>query len=457
MYKTDRLKEKFHMFFTIFFPIFITQIGLSLIQFFDTMMSGRVSSNDLAGVAIAGSLWSPVYTGLSGILIATTPIVSSLFGANKKEDIRNSVIQAVYVALVIVIGIVLLGSFALIPVLQFMHLDPSVERIAQYYLITLSFGILPLFVYNVLRSFIDGLGQTKTTMVITLLSVPINVCFNYLFIFGKFGFPKLGGVGAGVASAITYWVVLFITIIIVMKQRPFSGYKLFQKFYFVEWKKWKELFKIGVPIGLSIFFEVSIFSVITLLMSRYDTITIASYQAAVNFTSILYMFPLSISMALTILVAYEIGSGRTKDAKQYSWLGIGLSIGMAAVNALLLYTFKYEIAGFYTKEEDVLQLTASFLMFALCFQFSDGIQASVQGALRGYKDVNITFITTLIAYWVIGLPLGTLLANGTSLGPFGYWIGLIAGLTAGAIGLSTRLVYIQRKVGKKNQVLRKNE
>ncbi|WAA13293.1 MATE family efflux transporter [Fervidibacillus halotolerans] len=446
MHKTNRLKEKTRMFFIIFIPIFITQIGLSLVQFFDTSMSGQVSSKDLAGVAIAGSLWSPIYTGLNGILIATTPIVSSLLGGNKKEEIRISVIQAIYVAIVIVMGILLIGVFSLKPLLQVMNLDQEVQRIAYYYLICLSFGIFPLFIYNVLRSFIDGLGQTKTTMFVTLLSVPINVFFNYLFIYGKFGFPKLGGIGAGIASAITYWIVLLITILIVIKHRPFSQYHLFSQFYSIQWEKWKEIFKIGIPIGLSIFFEVSIFSVITILMSHFDTITIASYQAAVNFTSILYMFPLSVSMALTILVAYETGSGRFKDAKQYSWLGVGLAVGMAAVNAFLLYIFKYDIAGLYTKEEEVLQLTATFLMFALAFQFSDGIQASVQGALRGYKDVNITFVTTLVAYWVIGLPLGALLANSTSLGPFGYWIGLIAGLTAGAIGLASRLVYTQKKL-----------
>jgi len=449
MYVTKTIFEKLRLFFVIFLPIFVSQIGLSLMNFFDSTMSGQYNAIDLAGVAIAGSIWSPVYTGLNGILLAVTPIVSQALGANKKKDVSSSVFQALYVALVIGVVIIILGSVFLNPILNLLQLEESVYQVAFHYLVALSFGIIPLLVYNVLRCFMDALGQTKITMLITLSSVPINVGLNYIFIYGYLGIPAFGGVGAGIASSITYWIILIIAIFVVKFIQPFSVYQIFQRLHRVHLKTWKELFKIGLPIGFSIFFETSIFAIITMLMSAYNTFTIAAYQAALNFTSILYMIPLSVSMALTILVGFEVGGNRYRDAKQYSFLGIGLAVFVSFFSAMILYFFRFQIASLYTTEQQVLELIASFLLFALLFQLSDAIQASAQGALRGYKDVNTSFFTTLIAYWVIGLPVGYILANFTELGPNGYWIGLISGLSAGAIGLISRLIYIQNRIQKK--------
>ena len=150
-------------------------------------------------------------------------------------------------------------------------------------------------------------------------------------------------------------------------------------------------------------------------------------------------------MALTIVVGYEVGARRYRDAKLYSWIGVSLAVLMAFVCGVILYFFRSEIAGIYTDDPQVLELTAQFLLFALFFQLSDAIQAPIQGALRGYKDVNITLFMAFISYWIIGLPLGYILAVYTEFGAFGYWIGLIAGLAAGAICLSGRLVFLQRK------------
>jgi MATE family multidrug resistance protein len=179
-------------------------------------------------------------------------------------------------------------------------------------------------------------------------------------------------------------------------------------------------------------------------MSQYNTITIASHQAAINFASFLYMLPLSISMALTIVVGHEIGAKRLYDAKQYSYIGIGMALFLSVLTAAFIYFFRPEVASIYTSDGAVLKLTQDFLIYAIFFQLSDAIAAPIQGALRGYKDVNMTFMMALVSYWVIGLPAGYLLANYTSLHAFGYWIGLISGLAAGAIGLSARLRFIQR-------------
>lgn len=443
MNQTYKKSEKIRLLFYILIPILITQISLYAMTFFDVMMSGQYSTEDVAGVSIGSSLWTPVYTGLSGILIALTPVVSQLIGSRRQKSVSYSVMQAVYLAIALALTVLIVGSFVLNPILHAMDLDPTVHRVAHDYLVALSIGIIPLFIYNALRSFIDALGQTRISMIITLMALPINVVFNYLLIYGKLGFPELGGVGSGYATAITYWLIALIAIIVVLKINPFSSYLVFREFFGVSWREWRSLLKIGVPIGLAIFFETSIFSAVTLFMSKYDTVTIASHQIAMNFASLLYMMPLSISMALTIVIGYEIGAKRYKDAREYSWIGIVIALTMALVSSGILFLFREPVAALYTKDHAVMMLTTHFLIYAIFFQISDALQAPIQGVLRGYKDVNVTFALSLVSYWVLGLPIGYLFANYTEMGAFGYWMGLISGLALGAIGLAARLRYIQ--------------
>ncbi|WNB90193.1 MATE family efflux transporter [Bacillus sp. NEB1478] len=443
MFQTSTLKEKYKRFLFLVIPVLITQLGLYAMNFLDTVMSGHSGANQLAGVAIGSSLWVPIFTGLNGILMALTPIVSQLEGARNNKHVPIAVTQAVYLAVVISICVILAGFFILDPVLQLMSLEHEVERVAKGYLIALSFGILPLFIYGALRSFIDALGHTRITMIVTLIALPVNAFFNYLFIFGKAGFPELGGIGAGVATSISYWITAVITILLLFKVEPFKKYQIFRTVYRPSLKSWKAQLKIGVPIGFSIFFEVSIFAAVTLLMSDFNTVTIAAHQAALNFASFLYMIPLSIAMALTIAVGFEVGGERYKDAAQYSTIGIITALSFAVLFSALLIIFDEQVAGIYSNQKDVIQLTKSFLWFAVFFQLADAIGAPIQGALRGYKDVNVTFFLSFISYWVLGLPVGYYLANYTSHGAYGYWIGLISGLSAGAIILFLRLKYIQ--------------
>jgi len=417
--------------------------------FFDVMMSGQYSTQDVAGVSIGSSLWTPVYTGLSGILIALTPVVSQLVGSRQSKSVSYSVMQAIYLAVALALIILIIGAFSLNPVLNAMDLEDSVHMVAHDYLIALSLGIIPLFIYNALRAFIDALGQTRISMIITLCALPVNVLFNYLLIYGKFGFPELGGVGSGYATAITYWLIALVAILVVIKINPFSTYQVFTEFFRVSWKEWKALLLIGVPIGLAIFFETSIFSAVTLLMSKYDTVTIASHQIAMNFASLLYMIPLSISMALTIVIGFEIGAARYKDAKEFSWIGISMALTMSLVLSTILFLFREPVAFLYTKDHEVMMLTSHFLIYAIFFQISDALQAPIQGILRGYKDVNVTFAMSLISYWILGLPIGYFFAKFTDMGAFGYWIGLISGLALGAIGLAARLRFIQQVKYKK--------
>ncbi|WOV88989.1 MATE family efflux transporter [Sporosarcina oncorhynchi] len=439
------LKKKMSIFIKIVIPILITQVAMYLMTFFDILMTGRYNTHDLAGVTIGSSFWVPVYTGLSGILMGLTPLIAHYIGGGKKEETRPSVQQGLYVAIALSAIVFTIMYFAVIPSINHMPLEGPVSIVAGEYLIGMCIGLIPLFAYTVLRAFFDALGATRVSMFIILLSAPINIFLNYLLIYGNFGFPELGGAGAGYASGITYWIVLSIAILIAWKRKPFQQYSLFANWEKISLKKWLEILKIGVPIGLSIFAEISIFSVVTLLMSGYTTETISAHQIALNFTSLLYMIPLSISMGATILVGQAVGSGRMTNAKHYSFLAVGMAIAFSFISIVILLLFREPIASLYTEDPEIIALAIKFFVFAAFFQLSDAIQAPIQGSLRGYKDVNMTFIVAIISFWVIGLPVGYVTAKFTELGPYGYWVGLIVGLTIGAVTLSIRLSIVQKR------------
>ncbi|QOR65914.1 MATE family efflux transporter [Cytobacillus suaedae] len=445
MYQTHNLKEKIKLIFIMLIPILITQLGMFSMVFFNTIMSGKYNPADLAGVAIGSSIWNPIFTGLSGILLAVSPIAAQRFGEKRDKEVTSVVVNGINLAFIIGIIVIFVGAIILNPILDAMNLAPSVHKTAHDYLFGLSFGIIPLFVFNVLRSFIYALGITRIVMIILLSSLPVNFFLNYVLIYGHWGFPELGGAGAGFATSLTYWVIAGLTAFIIKTKTPFSTYSVFTNYKSISLEESKEILRIGVPMGLSTFFETSMFAVVTILISKFAITTIAAYQTALNVVSFLYMIPVSISMALTVLVGFEVGAKRYKDAKVYSWLGIGLSMIIALVTGLLVVLFRYDVAGLYSNDPEVIVLTAHFLIYALFFQLADAIQATALAALRGYKDVNVAFVMTLIAYWLICLPLGYYLANFTNLGAPGYWIGLTAGLLAAGIGLSFRLIQIQRK------------
>lgn len=445
MLETFTLSGKIQQFMKIFFPILVTQVAFYLISFFDTVMAGRYGSADLAGVGVGASLWAPVYTGLTGILLAVAPLVSQAMGARKEREVKRIVVQALYVSVLIIVVTLILGLLFVNPILNQMELSGEARRVARVYLIMLGFGIIPMFIFFVLRTLVDSLGKSNITMVLLLFSLPINVAFNYLFIFGKFGFPELGGVGAGVATAITYWLLCIAITGIVLKGELFQRLGILRRFYKPDFTRIKELVFLGAPIGLAIFSEVSIFSAVTLLLGAYGDVVIGAYQAAINFASFVYMLPLSAASALTITVGYEVGAKRVKDAVQYIWIGLLLCIAVSLFSGGLLYLQNERVAALYSNDPEVINLAAHFMILAIFFQLSDAVAAPTQGALRGFKDVNATFILTISAYWVIGLPLGFYFERFTTLGPDGYWWGLIIGLAVGATLLLLRLVYLVKK------------
>ena len=445
MKQTFSYSEKIRSFFMILLPVLATQLSLEAIPFFGTIMAGQASPQDLVGVAAGSSLWVPVFVGLCGILAAIVPLVAHLLGAQKHEKVAPTVIQGLYLA-ILLSGIVILIGFFLVPIiLHYTQLEPKANDAALGYLKGIAWGVPFLFLYTVLRSFMDGLGMTQKTMWVTFSVIPINGFFNWVLIEGRLGFPAYGGAGAGWAATFTYIFLLGFALFMVATQKKLKAYPLLKNWPAPSLKAFKEQLAIGLPIGFAIFCEVSIFCVVTLLMSSYGTLIMAGHQSAMNFSGLLYMLPLSISNTLTIIIGYEVGAKRYQDANKYSIIGMTFAFAIGLFFTFGIYQYQDQVALLYSKDTSTLAEILKFMVYARFFLLVDAIAAPIQGILRGYKDVRVTFFLAIFSYWIVGVPVGWFLAHNTHWGPFGYWIGLVSGLAAGAIGLSIRLWFIRKK------------
>lgn len=329
-------------------------------------------------------------------------------------------------------------------ILDSLSLENQVAVVAKHYLMYLSLGIIPLLLFSVVRSLLDALGLTRLSMYLMLLLLPLNAGFNYALIYGAFGFPEMGGAGAGLGTSIAYWVLLFISILILIKHPKVKSYKLWKRQKVVA-EGIKKGLRLGLPIGGIVFAEVVIFSVVGVIMAKFPSMVIASHQSAMNFSNLMYAFPAGISSAMAIVVSYEIGAKRYDDVKKYCRLGRVTALLISGFTLVFLYLLRNQVASLYGTDPEFIALTSIFLTYSLFFQLADTFAAPLQGILRGYKDTTVPFYLGLIGYWGVALPLGLFLDNICKFGPYGYWIGLIASLIVTGILYQIRLKQVEKK------------
>ena len=444
MYPTHHFKDKFILFLKIFFPILVYQFANYSAAFVDTTMTGQYNTIDLAGVSMATSLWNPFFTFLTGIVSALVPIVGHHLGRGKKDEVTSDFYQFLYLSLGLSIFLFVLVFIAAPMVLSNMGLEPKVADIAIRYLWFLSIGIIPLLLFSVIRSLLDALGLTKLSMYLMLLLLPLNSGFNYLLIYGVFGFPEFGGAGAGLGTSLAYWALLLISIFVLLKQEKLKELHLENRSP-LDRNKIKEAIKLGLPIGGTVFAEVAIFSAVGLIMAKFSSLIIASHQSAMNFSSLMYAFPMSISTAMAIVVSYEVGAKRQEDANKYIKIGRLSAMVFALLTLSFLYIFRENVASLYGHDSEFIRLTASFMTYSLFFQLADTFAAPLQGILRGYKDTVIPFYLGLLGYWGVAIPLGLFLDYSTDLDAYSYWIGLIVSLVVSGLLYQWRLQVIMKR------------
>ena len=434
------------------YPILVAQLIQNLMGFADTIMAGRVSSTDMAAVAVANSIWLPLILTIHGLILALAAIVSQLAGAKKFIDISNETYQTAWIALTLGLSLIALYYLLAPPLFISMgiDIDMKLKHLIFDYLGYIVWGAPGYCLYLVLRNYAEGLSQTKPTMFISIIGLLVNIPANYIFIYGGFGIPALGGAGCGIATALVYWAMLISMLVYCYKSAYLKQANLFAKFYWPNLAKIKNILALGIPIALSLMFEVSLFAVAAVLLVPFGAGIVASHQIALNFTGLIFMIPLSIAMAVTIKVGFAVGNKNLQQAKDYCYYSIILGLVLAVVSVIITLAYRYQIASIYTTEIEVVNLAASLMFLAALYQFSDTVQVICAGGLRGYKDTTSILIITFVSYWLIGLSVGLVLGLTDwvipKIGPYGFWIGFITGLTTAAILLAWRLKVIQERL-----------
>lgn len=447
--KFDKFFTNTKSFIALAYPILIAQLIQNLMGFVDTVMSGRVSTADMAAVAIGSSVWLPVILAAYGLLMALTSIGAQYFGAKEYTKIINATYQSTWIA--ISLGVLLIIAFiSLIPIIQPMvNLNGNYKALLFDYLYYVVWGAPGFCLFLVLRNYAECMSLTKPAMIISIIGLIINIPANYIFIYGKLGMPALGGAGCGVATAIVYWVMFFAMLFYVGINKQLKKINLYKKVYRFDLKEVTHILKVGIPISLSLLIEVSLFSVVAILLAPLGEDIVASHQIALNFSGLVFMVPLSFAMAVTIKVGFAIGNKELQQAKELTRHAIIFGLLVAVITALVTLTFSKSIARIYSTDIDVVNIAASLMLLAAIFQFSDAIQVMSAGALRAYKDTKAILIITFVSFWIIGLSIGYLLGLTDYLIPrlnaAGFWWGFIIGLTTAAVLLTLRLNVIQKR------------
>ncbi len=412
-------------------PLIISQITVVAMTFVDTVMAGRLGSVTLAAVAVGSSLWSTAILFVFGILMAIPSVVSAMDGANEHHKIAPFFRQTLWLALIL--GLVFTGVILLLdPLFALFNTQPEVIPEAEAYLHALAWGVLPLSFFVTFRYLADGLSITKTTMYVSFLGLLMNIPLNYILMFGKLGFPALGAQGCGYATATVIVVQMLAYIIITHKHKVLGSYNVFSQFDRPDWPEIWSFFRLGFPVGMSMFAEVGYFAIITLLASSLATETVAAHQVALNFSSLLFMVPLGLSMGITIRVGNAVGRQNPVDIKNAGFYGISLVLITQLFAASVTILFAPQIVALYTQDVAVASVAVGLLFYAAVFQLSDGIQVAAAGALRGIKDMNFIMLSNIFSFWMLGFVTSWYLCFERNMGAEGLWIGIIVGLTAAA-------------------------
>ncbi|TVP42691.1 MAG: MATE family efflux transporter [Halomonas sp.] len=435
----------------------LAQAGMSVV---DVMMTGRHNATSLAAVSVGSSLWMPLMLFMTGTLMGLTPIVAHLLGGQRQSAIRPAVHQALWVALLLGIVAALLLWSAVMPIFELMSVPPAVAQESAAYLAAVAFGMPGIALFQALRAFSDGMNHTRPALWISLVGLTINIPANYLLIYGGDGLvnlfglwipaswqqlPALGAFGCGIATALSMWTMALAMAYYTRRGRTYKSVAIWQRLSLPQWAGIRELIVVGVPIGVAIFVEVTLFTFIALFIASFGEITVGAHQIALSFTTILFMLPMSLSMALTVRVGNTLGQQRLALARKVAWNGIVISVIVAAINSILLWVTAVPVISLYTSNTEIQALALSIIALAVIFQLSDSLQVNLAGALRGYKDTRIVMIITVLSYWIVGLGGGHWLGSQgigemvAPLGVHGYWIGLIAGLSTAALLLAWRL------------------
>lgn len=430
------------------YPIILGELAQMALGIIDTAMVGAVSYKHLAASSLVQSvIIIPFVLGI-GITISVSQLVSQSHGQRDGQQVSHYLYNGFWLSAITALVISLSLEFGQ-NILFHLNQDPEVAMLAVPYLQIIGWSIIPMLLFMALKQFTDGLEFTKTAMILSLLALPINVLLNWIMIFGNWGFPRLELVGAGWGTLITRTLIFIALGVVVLRHSTFKKYIAVRKKQWVfSLKTMKELLHIGIPSSLQLSMEAGAFAVSGILVGTIGAVEQAAHQIALSIASVTFMVSMGLSQAGSIRTSNAFGR---KDWPTISLIGrstIMMALSYGVTCALAFIIFRHQLPLIFNDNPEVLALSALLLLYAAIFQISDSTQVICAGLLRGIKDVKIPTLFIAIAYWVVGIPVGCLLAFYYEMGAAGIWTGFIIGLTLSALFLSFRFrkMAVARKV-----------
>lgn len=422
-------------------PLVLAQVAVIGMSVTDIYFVGQLGADELAAVQLGGSLWTGVVMVIIGVMTGNSPIVGQYFGAGKVDEVRRQFQQVLWLSLPLGLFAALLVG-AGVHVLGFLDISETVRHTAQSYLRPFVATAMLLSIFFACRTTFEGVGDTRPVLIFNLLGLLLNGLFDYLLVFGRWGMPALGGVGAA-------WASLGVMVFQLLGMLLYGRYSvvlrqlhLFRDFARPHLASLANTLRIGLPIAAAIIAEFSFFGVIPLLIAHLGSQVVGAHAIAVNVDAIAFMVPLGISQALTIRVSHSVGAGDYLAARRVAITGYQLVMLMALVMAAVKLIFRHDLAALFSPDPGIREIAATMFMWAALLGVVDCLQIAASGALRGYKDARAPLLLQLLAFWVIAFPVAYSLSLtdfwGEPWGVYGFWFGMVLAVSCASLMLIPR-------------------
>ncbi|WP_026464737.1 MATE family efflux transporter [Adhaeribacter aquaticus] len=429
---SEDYKKHFKANFRLAFPVILSQLGHIMVNVVDSMMVGQLGTVPLAAASLSNSIFTVILVFGLGISYGITPLVAAADGRKNKNRISLLLINGVMVS--VITGVILfLAGYLLSPYLYFLDQPEAVVALTIPYLNICFFSLIPLMVFQGFKQFAEGLSLTKQSMYISVFANALNIIGNYILIYGKFGAPALGFIGAAISTLLARVIMAGIMGIYILYSEELKPYRLHWERQFISMLYMFRIVKLGFPISVQMLFEMGAFSFSAVMIGWLGAKELAAHQIAISIASVTYMMASGIAAAATIRVGNLFGQGYISEMRSAGFISFIMAVAFMSVCGLILIIAKNFIPQLYIQDQEVITLAAGLLIIAALFQISDGVQVVGLGALRGLEDVKVPSIISLLAYWVLGLPMGYILCFRLGFGVNGIWTGLLAGLSLAAL------------------------